>query len=198
MKKIAFTFLLAALCGITGCFPTSLNPLYADKDVVFEPTLVGVWQGEDSNEAWNFEKSGDNSYKLVYTDKEGKTASFETHLLKLGTTLFLDFFPDESSIQQTNRSEIYQYHLVRTHSFARVSLTEPALQISFLSLEWLGKLLEKDPKAIQHHLYGTNKDDFFVLTAPTKELQNFVLKHMATKEAFLEPINLKRKQAQSK
>ena len=120
------------------------------------------------------------------------------HRLKLGDTFFLDFYPEVGSDQETRRSEVYQFHFVPVHSFAKVSRTDSALHLSFLSLEWLGKFLEKNPQAIRHEMVGPTNDQKLVFTASTKELQNFVLKHLGDKDAFLEPINLKRTPARPK
>ncbi len=76
MKKILLAFVLVALCGVTSCIPTSINPLYTGQDLVFDPALIGVWRGEgDSKETWAFEKAGDKEYKFVYTEEDG-THSF--------------------------------------------------------------------------------------------------------------------------
>src|SRR6266496_5434580 len=108
MNKILLTFVLIALCSITGCIPTSINPLYTEQDLAFDPALVGVWHSEgDSKETWTFEKAGVTEYKSVYTEEDGKTGRFEAHLLNLGNTRFLDFFPDESGIEDMNRSGFY-------------------------------------------------------------------------------------------
>src|ERR1043166_2452516 len=76
--------------------------------------------------------------------------------------------------------------------------TETNLALSFLSLDWLGKLLEKDPQAIRHERIGTANDQTILLTAPTGELQKFVLKYLEDKDAFLQPINLKRQPPEPK
>src|SRR2546427_742920 len=34
MKKILLAFVLVALCGVTSCIPTSINPLYTGQDLV--------------------------------------------------------------------------------------------------------------------------------------------------------------------
>ena len=48
MKKILLALCLAALAGITGCIPTSINPLYDGKDLVFDPALIGAWREKDA------------------------------------------------------------------------------------------------------------------------------------------------------
>jgi len=203
MKKITLFALLGTGLLISGCFPTSINPLYTEQDLAFDPALAGVWHGGDGDaaaakERWVFEKAGDKNYKLVYTDKDGKAGQFDVHRLKLGDTLFLDFFPGDRGDEETKRSDLYQYHFVPVHSFAKVSQTDSALKLSFLSLEWLGKLLEKNPRAIRHEMVGPTNEQTLVFTASTKDLQKFVLKHMGNKEAFLEPIDLKRERAEPK
>jgi len=199
MKKILLAVVLVALCGLIGCIPTSINPLYTGESLVFDPALIGVWSSEgDSRETWVFEKAGDTAYKFVYTENDGKTGHFEAHLLKLGHTQFLDLFPDESGIEEMDRSGFYKVHLLRTHSFLKVTRIEPALQMAPLDLKWLREFLGKHPKAIRHHKIGEGDDAQIVLTDSTPELRKFVEKHLKTEGAFGEPINLKRKQSETK
>jgi hypothetical protein len=199
MKKKLLALVLAALCGVIGCIPTSINPLYTGQDLVFDPALIGVWRGEgDAKETWAFEQAGDTEYKFVYTEDDGKTGQFEAHLLKLGNTKFLDFFPDESGLEDMNRSGFYKVHLLRTHSFLKVMQIEPALQMAPLDLKWLREFLGKNPKAIRHHKIGEGDEAQIVLIASTPELRKFVEKHLRTEGAFGAPINLKRKQSETK
>ena len=196
MKKITISVLVGTAWLVAGCFPTSINPLYTEPDLAFDPALAGVWRGDDEGDAaketWAFEKAGDKSYKLVHTDKDGRAGQFEVHRLKLGDTFLLDFFPAAGSDQETNRNEIYQFHFVPVHSFAKVSRTDSALHLTFMGLEWLGKLLEKNPQAIGHEMVGPANDQRCVLTASTKDLQKFVRQNLDNKEAFIDPIKLKR------
>jgi len=199
MKKITLLTVLGTLLLISGCFPVSLNPLYTGKELAFDPALLGLWQGGVStNDTWNFNRGDGREYKLIYTDEDGKTGRFDAHRLKLGDVLFLDFYPAEEESRETNRSELLKYHFVRVHSFAKLSQSDSALQLSFFSLKWLQELLEKNPEAIRHEKVGSTNDERIVLTASTAELQKFVLKHLETKDAFLEPMNLKRKTAELK
>src|SRR6266571_3412303 len=192
MKKTSLALVSALLFGLSGCIPTSLNPL-TGQDLVFDPALIGVWRGEgNAKETWAFEKAGDKEYKFVYTEEDGKAGQFEAHLLKLGNTQFLDFFPDESGIEEMNRSGFYKVHLLRTHSFLKVTRIEPALQMAPLDLKWLREFLGKNPKAVRHHEVGEGDDAQIVLTDSTPELRKFVENHLKTAGAFGEPIHLKR------
>ena len=196
---MTYPIVLAALCGITGCLPTSINPLYTDKDLVFDPALVGVWsEKEESKETWSFEKAGEKEYKVLYTEDDGKTGQFEGHLLKIGDTRFLDLFPDESGIEEMKRGGFYKVHFLRTHSFLKVAQIEPALQLTALDLKWLREFLKTNPKAIRHEKIGEGDDAQIVLTDSTPELQKFVQKLLKTAGAFGESNDLRRRQTGSK
>lgn len=198
MKNLLLALGLVVFCGLTGCIPTSINPLYTKQDLVFDPALMGVWRGEgDSKETWAFEKAGDTEYKFVYTEDDGKIGRFEAHLLKLGNTRFLDLFPDEAGIEEMNRSGFYKVHLLRTHSFLKVLRIEPTLQMAPLDLKWLREFLGKNPKAIRHHTIGEGDETQIVLTDSTAELRKFVENHLKTEGAFGDVIHLKRSEIKS-
>ena len=72
----------------------------------------------------------------------------------------------------------------------KVPQIQPTLQMGFLNADWLDKLLKKSPRALRHQRQGEDKG--FVLTASTKELQKFLLKHVNDKDAFGEPSEFKR------
>ena len=65
--------LLALVACLTGCVPVaSLNPLYTDKDVVFDESLLGEWVGADANEkgGMKFIKEGNDAYVVVSSDTD--------------------------------------------------------------------------------------------------------------------------------
>jgi hypothetical protein len=193
MKRNGLLLASALATVVAGCVP-SLHPLYTEKDLVFDAALVGVWsEKEDASETWAFEKTGEKAFKLVYT-VDGKSGEFEAHLLKLGNTLFLDLYPDGKGLDELNRNDFYKSHLIPGHTFAKVTRIEPSVQMAFLNPDWLKELLEQNPKAIRHEKVS----DRIVLTASTKELQEFVLKNVNTKDAFGgEPSDLKRIKSKS-
>jgi hypothetical protein len=99
MKKLCVLF--AGLLLLTGCVPVdSLNPLYTDKDLAFDESLLGSWVGADKGEEGGLEilareKDGKKSYLLVMTDKDKdlnvfKKTVYHAWLVKLDEHLFLD------------------------------------------------------------------------------------------------------------
>ena len=105
-KHLVFLALLACL---TGCVPVdSLNPLYTDKDVVFDESLLGEWVGMDPSETggMKFIKEGDNAYVIVSTDTdangEQKNTFYDARLLNISGQKFLDVQQHEWSVSQAS------------------------------------------------------------------------------------------------
>ncbi len=177
-----------AMTGLmwVGCVQ-SLNPLYTEADLVFEPKLAGVWmEREEGNERWTFELAGEKAYRLIY-EEEGKRGEFLVHLLRLGDQLFLDFYPDDEAMKAMDRNDFYKFHWLPVHTFARVDAIEPDLTMAFMDPDWVKKELEGNDQQIAHVDRG---EQGMVITASTKELQEFVRKHVH--EAFGESSKLKR------
>jgi len=179
-----------ALVLLTGCVTLSVYPYYTAKDVQFDAALLGNWVDPDKTnadlETWSFEKINDHTYRLTVTEKEEKT-EFDAHLFKLKDHTFLDCLPREHSDYSTP-----------CHLLLRVDRLQPALELRPLDYEWLGNLIEKQPKAIRHSTISqanAKGDDVkgFVLTADTAELQKFILKHIQTQEAWSKAMVMKRR-----
>src|SRR5688572_8446960 len=105
----AFVAFLAT--WMVACVP-SLNPLYTEKDIAFDPALVGTWveEGDNGDNSWTFAKDGDKAYHLVLKDKEGTAGEFKVHLTKLGQWRFMDMFPDTAAMEALKRDDFYKYH----------------------------------------------------------------------------------------
>jgi hypothetical protein len=178
-------FALIVLGLFPGCVP-SWNPLYTDKDLVFDPQLVGTWKGEDG-ETWKFEKSGDKKYKLVYVDSEG-TATFAAHLLKINGRQFLDLFLHESAGEEIKLNSLAKATLVPAHLFLRVDEIGSSLKMAAVNPTWLEEHLEANPKATPH----LKQEDRVIFTGTPLELQAFVLQHAEGEALFGDPFTLKR------
>jgi len=177
----------AALAVLGGCIVPSVNPLYTDNDVVFDPRLLGVWVEEgltqSTDENWAFEKGVGNSYKLTITEEHGQKGEFETYLLKLNDHSFLDLKPSGIKLDVT-QADVIGWALIRGHLILRVDELDSKLKLSVGESDWLNEYLRKNPKALAHVSEG-DKVDF--VTASTQDLQQFVLAHLGKNELFGEP-----------
>lgn len=174
MRSANILILLGVAILFTGCVP-SLHPLFTDKDLVFDPALVGTWVDEDGKSTWTFQKSGENAYELVYTENE-EPAKFQAHLLKLGDFLFLDIFPEESEM----KNGLYKGLLIPAHGFSRIWIEGDSVRLAYLDPDWLKGMIDKKKIKIDYDLI----DQTIILTAQTNELQNFALKYAEDNKAF--------------
>ena len=178
MKKRYLIAIGAAAVLLAACIP-SVNPFYTDKDVVFDPHLLGEWQDKQATnnpETWMFEQATNKSYNLTVT-AEGKTGKFTAHLFKLKQEQFLDFIPSDCDYA-SNQADIVGAAMFPGHLLFRVAQIEPELKMAGSDYDWLGNYLKTNSAALEHHTEG----DRIVLTADTRDLQKFVLKHMGTNE----------------
>lgn len=83
---------------LAGCVVTSVYPYYKEKELRFDPALVGGWREagrtNTNRETWTFDKRDHQTYTLIVTQGEKKT-EFDAHLFKLGSELLLDCLPRE-------------------------------------------------------------------------------------------------------
>lgn len=171
-KKAVF-YLLAVMLG--GCIVPSLYPLYTDETLIFEEKLLGKWVEEDGS-IWKFEKSSENEYKMTITG-EGQ---FIVHLVELEDMLFLDLFPDDPHLEQ---GDFYKCHLFPVHTFMKVDQIDPNLQLRVMNPGEVSKMLKEDPNLLKHEVV----DDSIVLTASTKQLQEFVIEYVNEEGVFGDP-----------
>jgi hypothetical protein len=183
----AVAVLFAAMLFFTGCVVTSIYPYYTDKDLVFDQTVLGDWVDAGATnvptEFVRIEQSGARGYRVTAFGSS-ETNSIEGHLFRLKQQLFLDVCP-------TNRS----LDFVPVHQVSKVIRIEPTMVTAELNYDWLTKLLEKHPGEIRHIVLrekpGDEQGGRIVLTADTKELQRFILKHVNNTNAWNEPSKLK-------
>lgn len=124
---------IGLLLLLGGCVP-SLHPLYTEKDLTFDPALLGQWTEDDGKGTWAFTKAGEKEYRLVFTDNQGKGGGFQAHLLKIEGRLFLDIFPTDLDLKE---NDFFRLHLLPAHTFMLVKQVQPSLQMAFsIQIGW--------------------------------------------------------------
>jgi hypothetical protein len=169
----------AVLFMVAGCIVLSVYPFYTPKDLIFDPALAGRWAKDGTtNEFWQFTTASEKSYTLATTD-DHDTNGFYAHLFQLKQYQFLDLIT-------TNRDAQFQMPM---HLITKVAHTDTGLSLHFMDFGWLAGYLETNPAALSHIIVpqdpdNTNSDKMVYLTAETKDLQKFLLKHAADTNAF--------------
>ncbi|MGA2092849.1 MAG: hypothetical protein ABSH16_05505 [Sedimentisphaerales bacterium] len=180
-------FLLTIVLAGCGNFdlnikiPVSLHPLYTDKEITFDQRLLGNWKMGDSNSIVRFENPCENSYEIFLTEQGHTIMAFDAHLLKLDNKLYLDISP---AILDANSDKPPNPLFLPTHMLMKIKAIDPNLQVQL----FFPKELEKDPNLLKNETISS----FIVLTASTKELQNFIKSHTDDEALFGEPLVLER------
>jgi hypothetical protein len=193
MRILKGMAVLALTVGALSCV-WSLQPLFEESDLIIEPGLVGTWKTADNEDTWTFEKiQNGKEYVLVYRQAEfgpdgpfsegklvpGDAARFQARLGRLGGRLFLDLIP----VAEGNpgvRNELFNWHLIRAHTICRLWLEKDALRLDWLSENWLEEGFTSGKITIAH----ARAEDGWVVTAPTKELQQAVARYAEDNDAF--------------
>jgi len=188
-KRILSGSIVGLAAALAGCVVTSVHPFFTQRDLVSEPALVGLWQTGDADNGARIEVklTGDKTYRSIATDKEGKTSEAVFWLFKLGTQPFVDSYP----------ANVDDPALLPLHQVTKVSTVGDTFTSQGMRYEWLQGLLTNHPTALRHEIVTHRKDDGqvdtrVVLTASTQDLQQFLLKHLKTEEAWEAPSQYKR------
>ncbi len=187
MKTSTLAIVATAAVLLTGCIVTSVYPFYSEKDLIFDPSLLGQWTKSSGGEQWTFEKEGTAAYHLTIISG-GDTNKMQAHLFKLQDTMFLDLFAPDQEVDKTPPP-------IPSHYVLRVLQVSPELRMANMSHDWLRELVEKQPKIIAHEMVrnGTKPEDArVVLTARTPQLQKFLLRSLKTQEAWGDELTLSR------
>ncbi len=201
MKKNVLIISILFLLFFGSCIP-SLFPLYFEKDLITNSDLIGNWNEDGSENTWAFYPDEDEkSYNLWFLEKDnnniedGTLGIFETHLFKLGDNYYFDFYPGENKDLEKEINTLMSFHLVTAHTFAKVNISKDTIIIQQFDIDYLEDLLENGKIRIKHvRLAGDNNitdtNEGVVLTASTRELQEFFIKYSEDEDAFTDPITL--------
>lgn len=179
---------------LSGCddnygFALSLQPSYTASDLEVDQGLVGSWITKEGDVTLSFEQGEAKEYNIVVKETEGgreSSAQFEGHLVRLGASSFVDFFPTDTA----GGNEFYWMHLLRAHSIARIEISRDSMEMAFLDGAWLQKKIDEKSVDVSYlKTHGT-----LLLTGATEEVQNLLFLYGNDNEAFPDMITLTRQE----
>jgi hypothetical protein len=175
--------------GVDNPLVLSLQPLFTDQDVNFDPGLVGAFGDRENDLTFTFKKSGDTAYTLIVADKEGEketSGAFDAHLVRLGGFWFLDFYPADPDLPAADA--FYRLHLMKAHSIARIWIEGDVVRIALLDSDWVKKGIDEKRLDIKHEIV----EDGILLTDTTLAFQDLASRHGNDQEAFPDTLELRR------
>src|SRR5262249_33555481 len=111
MAKKLLPIIALLVLALPGCVPIdALNPFYTDSNVIFDPALLGSWQGNEPEEFYRFDRADNNAYQFVYVKKKDseirQEVVLEAHLINLGGEKYLDLVC--RAIEGSPRQAVFQ------------------------------------------------------------------------------------------
>jgi hypothetical protein len=127
-----------------------------------------MWLADEGDAILMVTPTKDKGLRMVYATTDG-VSRYEVHVLKLGERLFLDLCPDSESGNGSPAGESFMPSLP-LHFFARMELRGDTLKLALLDEDAFAKKAESGDVKISR----TKAEDAVVLTASTRELQEFI------------------------
>ncbi len=178
-RCVMFYFLAFGLAVlIAGCPARSLQPLFAEKDVVFNPLILGTWVNK--GDVYTFRQAGEKDYEVVVrpdtsSNKGVDSVVYTVQLGKLGNSWFLDSSPE---------GDPRDFHLLAAHIISKFELqSADSFSIASLESDWLKKKIDDGSVTAAH----VNRDGDIILTGATDELQQLVSRYADDSGAFPNP-----------
>ncbi|MGM0589969.1 MAG: hypothetical protein ACQETE_16245 [Bacteroidota bacterium] len=176
-RLIVFPLVVIALL-FSGCLP-SYYPLFTPEQRIIKDELLGAWENKEGT--FIFERDtlrNSNRYLMTQISSSGDTARFYADLGQLDSYYFLDL-----SLREPPKNDTWSaLHLVPVHTFSKISFDGDQLKIAMYNEAWLKKRIRQRQIRIKHE---EKSDGSILLTAPTEELQKFMVKYAEEYKAFV-------------
>jgi hypothetical protein len=199
-KRLLPLMLFSFLFVLNSCLST-LYPFFTERDVIFNPILIGKWTCNINGEKHNltFEaipekrlhelapgirKLAGRGYLLTWKDSLHKTYSSDfVFLAKIGNNFYLDLYPAEMDFEKLLPDAFKEYY-IKMHSCYRIDLQNPnQFKMKRLEASFLDDLIRKKQIRIRYEETGPPEYKRFI-TAPTKDLQNYLVKYGDHPDAY--------------
>ena len=179
-RAVRHALLVLTAVAAAGCGIGSVSSLISDTDVQFDSLLVGAWQESGGKESAVITTVESGRYSIVYTDSEGKIGRFQAILGRVGAFRVLDVEPEDPAPEAT---ALYRSLLLPLHGAVFIDSVGAELRFRLLEPDSLKQYLQREPNAVTHVM----RDEVVVLTAPTADVQRFLVRYVPRAGALGEP-----------
>ena len=197
MKKIILVSSLAFMILLLGSCLTTLHPIFTEKDLVSDPRLNGKWSNIEDGSTANYRLAQINDVKSLSTsmqrnvskiymleerDAQGLLKSKQyAFMVRLGKYYYMDFYPTRLN-QADNEEKFFAAHYIPMHSIYRIRFKDDhSFEMQQLDAGYLENLIKNKKIRIRHEV---TEDGNYVITAPTEELQKYIIKYSEVPEAY--------------
>ena len=185
--------LLITALMLSGC-TYSTNPIFTEKDNVFDEAFLGAWE-TDMFDLRKFEVTRwgpeEKSYRVVLRNEtDGGKGTFQLFLSQIDRTKFLTCKFEKPNSEKVSPEEPAAAYL----TFAIDQLKDGELKTRHLRGDWLAMQVKSNPPVLKHEWHartGDSEKKDLRLTASTPELRAFVLSNLDKRDAWM-PVTFKK------
>lgn len=199
MKKILYIPTLSFLLLFLSSCLTTLYPVFHEKDVEYNESLLGYWKCLDKSKnisymefrkipedykkelPLNIRKISDKGYLVSrINNSEGVISLYFVFLAKIGNCYYLDYYPAEMQSQK-DVNKNYKAHFIKVHSNYRCDIKgSDYFEMKLFDKSFLDRLISKNQINIRHEVINGKN----IFTASTDDLQKFIKQYGDNPEAF--------------
>ena len=165
-----------------GCLVLSLNPVYDDESLVWEPGLVGTWQNSEDNASVEVQQGEWRSYRIRYVYPV-ETGELTGYLTSIGKERYLDVM--------SVRGQDPGSFLIPVHAIFRVRLEGDRLELAALSYDWFVERLHAARPVPGLSVVQDQKENALIVS-PTRRLRTWLRGQGATAPVFGAPATFTR------
>jgi len=201
------------------CFG-SLHPLFVDSDVIFDTSIIGVWQYSELTHDGRQRREYPISIQGYKNGQDNDATKRETALPRslwkqqiVPGYLIVDKKPGAQAEEDDTCNTIFyiveidgelfldiaakrpaEGPFVPLHWFAHIDKEDKIIRVKYLDGEWLTEHLAHHPKALDYEVVpiAFGEDAGLLITAKPQELQTFLHKHLNDPDAWILFAELKR------
>jgi hypothetical protein len=197
MRKIIVSMILTSvvLC-LVGCL-TTLHPIFTAEDLMIDSRLFGNWEKakdktkvtyrqpdayEMNNLSAALQRRAGKIYMLDEKDERGNIKStYYAFMIKLGKYYYMDYYP-ASEKERRSADNFFAAHYIPMHSIYRIEFKDNnSFNVQRLDGGYLEKLIKNKQIRIKHEVM---EEGGILITAPTEELQQYLIKYSDVREAY--------------
>ena len=182
---------------LLGSCLTTFHPIFTEKDLVFDSRLNGNWSKEDDGSTAYYRLAQPNElkslspaiqhnaskiYMLEERNPQGDLKSRQyAFMVKLGKYHYMDYYPVMLA-EADKENRFFAAHYIPMHSIYRIKFkNDNSFDIEQLDAGYLENLIRNKKVRIRHEVKA---DGSYVITAPTTELQQYLVKYSDIPEAY--------------
>lgn len=195
MKVLSFKFfwskIIASILLISGCGIPSVHPIYTPDDLVTIGNLEGVWQHQRASPKYSviqlstlnqrlgdgsldeFEEAGLGNAYIIQNLSNPETILI-AGIIEINNNYYIDFYQLNFGLRANSLT-------FNTHAITKASIREDQVILHNFSELWIKEKIKNRAVRIRHEV---NVFDDIILTAGTRELQQFITMYGDIEEAY--------------